>query len=235
MPNAPALEALLALHRIDSRIDKLEKQKKLLPASLRRIRERLDRQQELLAAKREAVKKLRADTHSKEVLLRAAEEEAEAYKVKLNTASSNKEYTALQHEITDKRVEASKIEDQVLAAMADVDALQAAIKQIDEAVAQIQHEYDQESGKADRAAGALDQQLEGLQGERRTACEAVDPALLEEYQRIAAKKGASALALVTGEVCQGCFMQLPPQLAHTVVAGTTIVHCPSCSRILYAP
>lgn len=235
MPNAPALQALLVLHQVDSRIGRLESQQKLLPVSLRRIRERLDRQRETFEAKKEERKKLRAESHAKELLLRAAEEEVKELTAKLNTASTNKEYTALQHEITDRRVEASKIEDQVLTTLADIEALGGETQQAEEAIQQIQREHDGESKKVDAAAVELGRQIAQLRAKRQAAAEGVDAELLEEYQRIAARKGASALALVVSHMCQGCFMQLPPQLAHTLVAARQIVHCPSCNRILYLP
>ncbi len=233
MPNLPALEALLKLHRVDSRIAKLEEQKRLLPISLRRIRERLDHQRETRDAKRAEIKQRRADNHAKEVLLRTAEEEAERLTTQLNQASSNKEYTALQHEITDQRVEASKIEDQILTTLAGIEDLEAEAARAEEAIQQVQREYDEESAKVQKADEKLAQQIAELRKKREEAAKDVDPELLEEYRRIAAKKGASALAQVVNGTCQGCFMQLPPQLGHTAEAGVGIVHCPSCSRILY--
>ena len=235
MPNAPALQALLVLHQVDSRINALESQLRLLPVSLRRIRERLGRQREALEAKKEETKKLRAESRTKEVLLRAAEDEVKELTAKLNAASTNKEYTALQHEISDQRVEASRIEDQILTTLADIEALEAETRQAKQAIEQIQRECDDESRKVDAAAGKLEGQAAQLRAERQKVGQGVESELLDEYQRIAARKGSSALALVVGGTCQGCFMQLPPQLAHTVVVGTTIVHCPSCNRILYVP
>jgi hypothetical protein len=235
MPNAPALRALLALHQVDSQISRLDSQKRLLPVSLRRIRERLDRQREVLAAKKDQHKHLRVDSHGNESLLRGVEEEIAKLQTQLNTASSNKEYTTLQHEIAGKRADASRIEDQVLTALADLEALEAAMKEAHKAIQEIQREYDDEAGKVQTAAARLDRDIAKLQGQREAATKGVDRALLDEYRRIAGRKGSSALATVVGDTCQGCFMQLPPQLAYTIGAGTSILHCPSCSRILYLP
>ena len=235
MPENTPLEELLALHRVDREIDKLERQKQLLPVSLRSIRQRRDREQDALQAKREQRQKLRVDSLAKESLLKSAEQKIEDLTVKLNTVKSNREYTALQHEITGKKTDASRIEDEILAAMANIEALATEIRNAQAALEKIRREHDDEDAKVDAAAAKFDTDIAKLRRQRAKATEAVDPELLQEYERIAAKKGASALAPVVGNTCQGCFMQLPPQLGHTLAAGRTVITCPSCSRILYLP
>jgi predicted nucleic acid-binding Zn-ribbon protein len=235
MPRNPALQALLALHKVDQEIERLGKQKTLSPVSLRRIHQRLESQRDSIEAKKEQLRKLRAECHAKEVLLKSAEQEIQALTLKLNQAKSNKEYTAVEHERTTKRTDASRIEDAVLMAMANIDALAAEIREGQAGLKEIEREHADESKKVDEAVAKFDTSLAQLQRRRAEAAEAVDPELLQEYERIAAKKGASAVAPVVSGSCQGCFMQLPPQVRHTVDAGTSVVTCPSCSRLLYVP
>jgi predicted nucleic acid-binding Zn-ribbon protein len=235
MSDRRIMEALLALHRVDADIEKLKSQKELLPVSLSRVRTRLERQTQSLESKRDDLKALRADTHATEVLLKGAEEEAEKLRGQLNTASTNREYNALQHEIADKMADASRIEDQVLAGMADIEALEEEINTLEQAIAQIKHEHDQEASGIEKDMKGLDGKIQALQDSRAAAAAKVDAEMLEEYERIAAKKGATALAAVVGDACQGCFMHLTPQLCHVLKAGNRIVHCPNCSRLLYMP
>jgi predicted nucleic acid-binding Zn-ribbon protein len=235
MANTPEIEALLALHRIDSEIDKLTSQKKLLPLALRRIETRLARQRQSLEEKKESIKHLRADTHSKEVTLRGAEEEVSKLATQLNRVSTNKEYAALQHEIAAKKADASRIEDQVLMAMADLEQLEREVRELDQSISQIQREQADEAKGIDKDVADLDRRIGELHDGRSGAAGKVDPALLDEYERVAAKRGASALAPVVGNACQGCFMQLPPQMGHSLRGGRDIVRCPSCTRILYLP
>lgn len=235
MSERRAMETLLALHRVDAEIEKLQSQKELLPVSLNRVRTRLERQTLSLETKRDNLKALRADAHATEVLLKGAEEEAEKLRGKLNTASTNKEYNALQHEIAEKVADASRIEDQVLAAMADIDALEEDIRTLEQAIGQIKHEHDQEADGIEKDMAGLDAKIHALRDRRSAAAAEVDPEMLEEYERIAAKKGATALAAVVANACQGCFMHLTPQLCHVLKAGNRVVHCPNCSRLLYMP
>ena len=229
------IEALLELHRIDSEIDKLNSQQELLPVSLRRIEARLARHRESISQKKERIKGIRANSHAKEVLLRGAEGEVEKLVEQLRKVSTNKEYTALQHEITAKKVDASRIEDDVLAIMADIESVEREVKELNEGIAQIEREQANESKLVDQEVARIQDRTAVLRSQRNKAAEAVDDDMLKEYQRIAAKKGSSALAAVVERTCQGCFMQVTPQLAQDLRSGTKIVYCPSCSRILYLP
>ena len=235
MRSNPAIEKLLTLHGVDRDIDKLKSQKELLPVSLRRVKTRLTQQRQALEDKKERIKKLRVESHARENELRAAEQQIEELTRKLNSASSNKEYTALQHELTARRVDSSRLEDQILATMTDIEAVEAEVREIRKNIQQIDREHDEEAGEVEKHASRLDRQIRELQAQRAGAAEAVDEDIRREYERIAARKGSSAVAPVVANTCQGCFMQLPPQYAHNLAAGNAIIHCPSCSRILYLP
>ncbi len=42
-----------------------------------------------------------------------------------------------------------------------------------------------------------------------------------------------AVAEVIDEICQGCFLHIPPQLYVEIKLNQTIKYCPQCGRILY--
>jgi len=235
MAKNKALETLLELHRVDTEIDKIKSQAELLPVSLRRIETRLNRQLQATEDKKQRLKELRTGTHAKEVDLRGYEAELGRLNRQVRKVRTNKEYTALQHEMASRKVDASRIEDQVLALMADIEVLEKEIKELEHSTAQIQRELAEEEGLVKKEADKLVQRRAKLRKERHTAAASVEEELLQEYERIAARKGSSAIAACIGRTCQGCFMQIPPQLDHVLRAGAKIVHCPSCSRILYLP
>ena len=235
MAKNQVIEALLELHGVDTEIDKLKSQQQLLPTSLRRIETRLARQREAISQKQERMKGLRAESHAKEVVLRAIEGEIQKLTNQIRKARTNREYTTLQHEISGKTVDTSRIEDEVLAVMADIEGIETEVKELKESVAQIQREQENEGKLVDKEVEHIGERLAKLRGQRGGAAAKVETDLLGEYERMAARKGSSALAVVVSRTCQGCFMQIPPQLDQDLRSGAKIVHCPSCSRILYLP
>ena len=235
MAKNKVIEALLELHRVDSEIDRIKSQEELLPLSLRRIEARLARQRRLIDEKKQHVEGLRAQNRARDLELRSEEEAIGKLNAQILKVRTNKEYTTLQHEISVKGVDASRIEDQILTLMADAEATQKELQELASSVAQIEREMIEESRLVQEEAERLQARRAELLASRAGAADGVDTELLDEYERIAGKKGSSAIATVVGRTCQGCFMQVPPQLEQDLIAGTKLVRCQSCSRILYLP
>jgi CheY-like chemotaxis protein len=61
----------------------------------------------------------------------------------------------------------------------------------------------------------------------------IDPKLLTKYDGIRKKRAGIGLVLVEDGTCQGCHIQLPPQLYNELQRGNTFECCPSCNRILF--
>jgi len=60
----------------------------------------------------------------------------------------------------------------------------------------------------------------------------VNKRTLKRYEQTQKRRGI-ALAPVIGGVCQGCHMNLPPQLSNILARFESIETCPSCNRLLY--
>jgi len=233
MPRDPVIEALLQLHVLDSEIQRLAAQRDLLPVALRRIETLANQQRTALADKRNQAKHLRARLAARETDLRAAEAEADKLTVQMNGARTNKEYSTFQHEIGAKKADASRIEDDLLTLMGDVEELEGDAREIERALAQLDKQQAEEAKGVGKDVARVQDEIAAVQKKRDAAAGSVEPTILAEYERIAVQKGASALASVVGSSCQGCFMQLPPQLVHVLRGGRKIVKCPSCARLLY--
>jgi mannitol/fructose-specific phosphotransferase system IIA component (Ntr-type) len=62
----------------------------------------------------------------------------------------------------------------------------------------------------------------------------LDPATVEHYRRLKKRRGP-ALVSVEGGACQGCFRQLPTQLAQRLYRTRGTLHrCSHCNRFIYA-
>lgn len=77
-------------------------------------------------------------------------------------------------------------------------------------------------------------QVKGLDGQRAAAAARVHPPLLQRYETVRRRRMPALVTVVAG-TCQGCNMNVPPQLYNTLktTLGTDI--CPSCHRIICAP
>jgi len=60
------------------------------------------------------------------------------------------------------------------------------------------------------------------------------PDIFKRYENIRAKRAGVGLALIKNETCQGCYINIPPQVYIELRKGTEEIYsCPHCHRILY--
>jgi predicted nucleic acid-binding Zn-ribbon protein len=145
---------------------------------------------------------------------------------------TNKEYTAVLHEIETVEREIRAREDQVLAEMERAEALSAEVKR-EEAAFRAEEERARAEGKALEERGrALDAQVKRLAAERDTVAAAVPPARLELFRRVARVRG-DAVAEAKDEMCVACHVRLRPQMFMEIKRNDQVVQCPSCGRVLY--
>ena len=157
------------------------------------------------------------------------------FKDQLMEVKTNKEYTAMQHEIATAEEGVRNFEDQILTLMMAADELTASVKAADAALAR-------EESTARTVRTEVDAERTRLEGEvaalaaRRTAEEGQLPAdLVRLFHEIAGQRRGIAVSEVRDGHCQACKMRLRPQLIMIARKGDEIVQCESCKRILFVP
>ena len=61
----------------------------------------------------------------------------------------------------------------------------------------------------------------------------IQEGLLRKYDTLRERRKGLAVVNVVQGVCQGCFMNIPPQQFNQLLKGDKILDCPTCQRILY--
>lgn len=227
------LEALRKVSVLDARIFELEDKQRQIPKLLKDKETRLETAKQRLAEMDGELKKLRVQTESREKDLKDGEAAEIKLRGQINTAKSNKEFQAFQHEILAKQADNQRLEDAVLQQMQKVDQ---AKQERDGVAADVKKQED--------AIGAERQRLEGeaaqaateaakLREERNGISSAVPQEILVKYERLISRRGQTAMVAVVAGTCQGCFMRLRPETMAQLKKGGDLVACHSCGRILY--
>ncbi len=72
------------------------------------------------------------------------------------------------------------------------------------------------------------------QMERREALsKQIEARLSKLYNTLKEKRRGVGVVNVRNETCQGCFLNIPPQMYNEVQKNNTLIQCPNCNRILY--
>jgi predicted nucleic acid-binding Zn-ribbon protein len=226
-------EKLTQLQNLDSEI----KQTTLILESIPRLIEDVDRKiqassRAVADAKEKLVgnQKARRDLESsvKDVKVAIAK-----FKRQLGEVKTNKEYTALLHEIEESQREVDAVEEKIISEMLAADDIDEEIKS-----ASRRQTQEQESLRADQAV--LEQKKREM-GSRRDALiaerEALVPLLpadqMKLYMSIFNKKNGAAMSAVKGEFCSLCHVRIRPQMINEIRERTKIYLCENCGRILY--
>ncbi len=229
----PALQALIALQKLDSAADAARKRQGELPAALEAIAARLaDAQSALEVAK--------ANLAENQVKRRALEKDVAVVDARLSrfndhkaAVKTNQEYTALLHEIETAKAEKDGIEEKILVLMEEADGVSARIKAAEAALAGVKREGDEARTALDRESGALDEELLRLSAARKGETAALDAPLLARYEQLLKGRKGVGVAAMTGETCSACFVRLRPHIAQLIRRNDEIHQCESCQRILY--
>lgn len=79
----------------------------------------------------------------------------------------------------------------------------------------------------------LHEELDILSKNRLVLVEKIKKSALMKYERVRTHRNNIGVASVKDEVCNGCYMRIPPQLYVDVKKDKAIYSCPHCQRILY--
>jgi predicted nucleic acid-binding Zn-ribbon protein len=225
-------ELLLKLQELDDEIDKLEAEKTAIPETKRELEEALTtHRNQLDEAKTESVD-LAKKRKELEIELEEGHTKIDRFKHQLFQVKTNREYEALQHEITALEEKNSGLEDTILEIM---DRSEGVSRKIAEREASLKEEIDRagrNKAELDRNEQDLKDRITIKHDERKRLVMNLDGALLKRYDRIRASKGGLAVTTVNTGACGGCFRRIPPHEMQNLKKDERIIPCEGCGRIL---
>lgn len=180
-----------------------------------------------------AVDALGKDRRAAERELETHEAHIEKMKGRTSEVKTNKEYQAHLFEIELAGKKKGEIEEQILGLMEQADTLQRQVKEAQAAIAEAERTLARDKQQLDAQAAALAAELQSLEARHQAATVDVPRPLLERYTKLKSQRKDQALAALREGICQGCRLQLPPQLIAEVKRSDDLLTCDYCHRILY--
>ena len=185
-----------------------------------------------LEVQKQKHKALRVLADQKSLQLKSNEAKIGDLKVKLNQASSNREFDIIRAQIEADMVANSVLEDEILDSLEKVDAAHIAIKKLEEEVAHAKADEARVAGEISAAQPGLQSRLAELQKAIASAEARLPENVVVPYRRLVQAYGAGALASVDATICSSCYVSLPAQMVMQLRAGE-VMFCKTCGRLLY--
>ena len=229
----PSLRNLIALQDIELKITSLHKQISETPIKIQTLRndlERLHREHlERIALLQELNKRRRAREGEVD-MIRA---KLSRFRDQLMTVKTNKEYTAMLHEIqtTDDQIRTE--EDKILEIMEEMEIKEAELKKDEKELSSRSAELEGRIRQLETAVPGIEAEVARLVEMKAAAESSVEPDLISRYRRIAEARRGIALAEAKDELCTACHVRIRPQVYADLLHTEAIHTCDSCSRILF--
>ena len=155
------------------------------------------------------------------------------YKNQLMEVKTNKEYQAMQKEMSVAEQEISDQETRMLERMEESDGLALELKAAEAALKAAQSEIATERQQLEAEKAEVERTLEQTRQERASVAAQTSRDALATFERIAQGRKGVAMAEARDGLCTVCHVRLRPQVFNQARRNESIIQCDSCGRVLY--
>jgi uncharacterized protein len=153
--------------------------------------------------------------------------------VKLSSVKTNKEYNSVLKEIEDLKFASAENDEKMILCLEEIDQAEKDLALKHDEHKEISKRIEGEK-KAIRKDNKSDRrELERLEKESLRVSEQSDRGLLSQFLNIKKCANGVGISRVVDAICQGCNMNIPPQMYNELQACDSLKQCPFCQRIIY--
>ena len=229
----PDLQHLIQLQELDSAAERHRRRVADIPVLQAALDARLAERTAAVEAVKARVSASQAARREIEKDLAAVQGRLSKYKNQLMEVKTNKEYQAMQKEMSVAEQEISDFETRMLERMEEADALAIELKTVQAALTSAQAEITRDRAALENERTTVDDDLKRVSEERARTAALVGAELLALFDRVAHGRRGVAMAEARDGLCTVCHVRLRPQVFNQARRNTDIVQCDSCTRILY--
>ncbi len=227
------LQLLWKLQMVERNIEEAQKDKRAYPLELERLEGLLKSLEDKKEEKKRRIEELERERRTKEGELELEKERIKRSQLRLLEVKTNKEYQALLKEIEWAKELNSQGEEVVIKILEEIDQLNDDYKYVKERAEKERGGIEGDIEKAKEQMVQVEKDIAKWRETNEEIIKELDPRLLKRYNTIKEKRDGIAIVLVKNEVCQGCYVNIPPQIYNEVQKNLEIILCPNCNRILY--
>ena len=228
------IEMLARLQSAEIKIHELDQALECAPRRFECLKAEGEALQAAVVESEDRLKALNRRYRELEREARSQQDRAVKREVRLNEVKTNKEYQATLKEIDEIRAGASAIEDEMIGLLDEIEAVEKELAGRREDFAHREVELSREATEIEAGIDRDRERLADAQKARQTIAAQVDAQLMATYLHAQAQqKDRIAVAAVLRAICQGCHMNIPPQLYNELQRQDSLKICPLCQRIIY--
>lgn len=152
---------------------------------------------------------------------------------KLTAVKTNKEYQSVLKEIDDIKIKSSAIEEEMLKNLDAIETAEQEITKLKKEFLLIKEKINEEKEIINKEAEQNRIDITVLDEEKNNISKKVSSEVMAKYNMLKEFTKGMAIAPTIDSICQGCNMNIPPQMYNELLRFDSIKHCPHCQRIIY--
>jgi predicted nucleic acid-binding Zn-ribbon protein len=227
------LKALAELQKVDMEAAALRKAADVHPKQIAELERELGAARSAMEAERARVADIERQKLQLEQNIVDEKDKVKKWEARLSEQRSTREYSALAREIDIAKKANLTMADELVEITKTLATARETAKGKDVEFAGRQQQLGGRMSELRTKLAEAESQVTQLESQRAGVSAKVDSGLLRRYEAIRKKKLPALVGVVAG-TCQGCNMNVPPQLYNQLRTSLGTDVCPSCNRIIYA-
>lgn len=227
------IEILASLQNVDREIREKSGVKVVLLAEIQKKEEEIQTKRADIALLRAEWSEKDKQRQEKEQLLQEESKKATEKRMRMNRIKNIKELQALQREIDQIKLGNSQLEEELIKLLEEAEAYASALRAKEEELKQLEATWREKQGEIEAQVAGIERAVAEASALRQAITTRLNRELIERYELIFSRRGGMAVVTVSDGICQGCYMNIPPQLWNEIIKSEKLILCPSCHRILY--
>lgn len=227
------LAAVLALQKIDSKIDEIKTMKGELPMEVKDLEDEVEGLQTRINNIDAEINNINAFVETKTNAKKEAQALIKKYEKQQDNVKNNREFEAINKEMEMQELEVRLNEKHIKdASFEQKDRMNARLR-TEEKIKDIEETLKIKRSELERITADTEKEEKVLFAKSEAAKEKVDPRLLIAYDRIRKSyRNGLAVVPILRDSCGGCFNVIPPQRQSEIRQHKKVIICEHCGRIL---
>ncbi len=227
------IEVLIKLQDVEIETNRIRVVLSEIPKKLDLLNAKMQEFETFLDEKENTINELKKQYRENEANLQVHLDMITKSNEKLISVKTNKEYQAILKEIEELRKKNSKIEDQMLDCLDHTETEENSFSEKKEEYLELKAQIESEKDEIIQESEEEQKKMDIFEADWNSISAKIGPGLLERYKKIQEQSKGIAVAAAKGAVCQGCYMNIPPQMYNELQRCDTLQFCPHCQRIIY--
>ncbi|WP_305042094.1 zinc ribbon domain-containing protein [Geoalkalibacter sp.] len=227
------MRLLKDLQDIDTAARKIRLDRQQMEQELGSLDAEVERVRVMVTGLREGLDALRAERRELGQALALERDNVARAESRLPAIKTQKEYIAVLKEVDTAKKMNRDIEERIKGKDAEIAALDQDLQEKEKELAEQEDKANARRALIEEQLAEIDATLSSREAERAAIAEQIPLVTRKRYQTLLDRRGGIAVVEARQGACQGCHMQLPPQVFNSLFRQEEVMSCPHCHRLIF--